>query len=55
MIRSYSGSVSESACERMNFWEHPEPGPRWIYHTMSLLLAGSIPFILFFFRKHRWL
>lgn len=39
----------------MNFSEHPELGPRWIYHTLSLGLLGSLPVMLFFFRKHRWL
>ena len=39
----------------MNFGEHPELGPRWIYHLVSLGFVGSIPVMLFFFRKHRWL
>ena len=39
----------------MNFAEHPELGPRWIYHVLSLGFVGSIPVILYFFRKYRWL
>ncbi len=39
----------------MNFGEHPELGPRWIYHAASLALLGSIPIMLLFFKKHRWL
>ena len=39
----------------MNFTEHPELGPSWIYHGLSLALLGSIPLILFLFRKYRWL
>ena len=39
----------------MNFAEHPELGPRWIYHTVSISFLASIPFILYFFRKYRWL
>ena len=39
----------------MNFSEHPELGPRWIYHTLSLGMLGSMPVILYFFRKYRWL
>ncbi|MDP3703545.1 MAG: CorA family divalent cation transporter, partial [Candidatus Omnitrophota bacterium] len=39
----------------MNFGEHPELGPRWIYHVLGLGFVGSIPLMLFFFRKYRWL
>ena len=39
----------------MNFSEHPELGPRWIYHVLSLGLVGSIPVLLYHFRKYRWL
>jgi magnesium transporter len=39
----------------MNFGEHPELGPRWIYQALSLAIMGSIPVMLFFFRKYRWL
>jgi magnesium transporter len=39
----------------MNFGEHPELGARWIYHLLSLGLLGSMPVMLFFFRKYRWL
>ena len=39
----------------MNFGEHPELGPRWIYHVLSLGFVGEIPVLLFFFRKYRWL
>jgi magnesium transporter len=39
----------------MNFGEHPELGPRWIYHVASLGLLASLPIMLFFFRKYRWL
>lgn len=39
----------------MNFSEHPELGSRWIYHGLSLLLLGSLPFMLYAFRKARWL
>ncbi|MBI1992387.1 MAG: magnesium/cobalt transporter CorA [Candidatus Omnitrophica bacterium] len=39
----------------MNFSEHPELGPRWIYHLVSIGLVGSVPFMLFFFRKYKWL
>ena len=39
----------------MNFVEHPELGPRWIYHVLSLGLIAAIPVMLFFFRRHRWL
>ncbi len=39
----------------MNFGEHPELGPRWIYHVFSFALLGSVPVMIYFFRKHRWL
>ncbi|MBI4004495.1 MAG: magnesium/cobalt transporter CorA [Candidatus Omnitrophica bacterium] len=39
----------------MNFGEHPELGPRWIYHVLSLGLLGSMPITIYFFRKYRWL
>ena len=39
----------------MNFHEHPELGPIWIYHVLSLALLGSFPVMLYFFRKHQWL
>lgn len=39
----------------MNFSEHPELGPRWIYHVLSLMLVGAMPIMLLLFRKYRWL
>jgi len=39
----------------MNFGEHPELGPRWIYHLLGLFLVTSLPVMLYFFRKYRWL
>ena len=39
----------------MNFGEHPELGPRWIYHLLSVAFVGSIPVMLWFFRRYRWL
>ena len=39
----------------MNFSEHPELGPRWIYHVVSAGLLASTPVIFLFFRKYRWL
>lgn len=39
----------------MNFGEHPALGPRWIYYILSLGLLGSIPVMVFFFRRYRWL
>ena len=39
----------------MNFSEHPELGAPWIYHTLSLIFIGSIPFMLYYFRRYRWL
>ena len=39
----------------MNFSEHPELGPRWIYHIISGGLLAATPVIVFFFRKYRWL
>lgn len=39
----------------MNFSEHPELGPHWIYHTISLGLLGAIPIMFFLFRRFRWL
>ena len=39
----------------MNFGEHPELGPRWIYQVASLVIIGSLPVMLYFFRKYRWL
>ncbi len=39
----------------MNFGENPALGPRWVYHAMSLVLVGSLPVVLYFFRKYRWL
>jgi magnesium transporter len=39
----------------MNFGEHPELGPRWIYQWFSLLLLLSAPVVYLFFRKYRWL
>ena len=39
----------------MNFGEHPELGPRWIYQILSLGFIASMPIMLFFFRKYRWL
>ncbi len=39
----------------MNFGEHPALGPRGIYYALSLLILGTVPVMLFFFRKHRWL
>jgi magnesium transporter len=37
----------------MNFGEHPELGPRWIYHVLSLVLVGAIPVMLWLFRRYR--
>ena len=40
----------------MNFGEHPELNAwRWWFHLLSLGFLGSIPFMLVFFRKYRWL
>jgi Mg2+ and Co2+ transporter CorA len=39
----------------MNFGENPELGPRWIYHAISGALLGSIPVMLYYFWKYRWL
>ena len=39
----------------MNFGEHPELGPRWIYHVISGGFLLSMPVMLLFFRKYRWL
>ena len=39
----------------MNFGEHPELGPRWIYQWLSLSIVATMPVMLFFFRKYRWL
>lgn len=39
----------------MNFGEHPELGARWVYQIFSLVLLGSMPVMLYFFRKFRWL
>ena len=39
----------------MNFGEHPGLGPKWIYHVLSLGFVGSIPVMLYCFRKYRWL
>ena len=39
----------------MNFSEHPELGPRWIYQVLSLMLIGSLPVMLYFFRRYKWL
>jgi magnesium transporter len=39
----------------MNFSEHPELGPRWIYHVLSTALILSMPILLFFFKRYRWL
>jgi len=39
----------------MNFGENPELGPRWIYHVLSGGLLVSMPIMLYFFRKYRWL
>jgi len=39
----------------MNFSEHPELGPRWIYHIISGTLLLSLPVVFLFFRKNRWL
>ena len=39
----------------MNFSEHPELGPRWIYHVLSAGFILSMPVLLYFFRKYRWL
>ena len=38
----------------MNFSEHPELGPRVLYHALSAGLLGSIPLMWVFFRKRRW-
>ncbi len=39
----------------MNFGEHPELGPRWIYQVASLTLLLAIPVLLVLFRRYRWL
>ncbi len=39
----------------MNFGEHPELGPRWIYQVISLLFIGATPLMAYYFRKYRWL
>ncbi len=39
----------------MNFSEHPELGPRWLYHGLSLLFLSSLPVMFYYFRKFRWL
>ena len=39
----------------MNFSEHPELGPRWIYQIFSVLLLLSLPVMGYHFRKNRWL
>ena len=39
----------------MNFGEHPELGPRWLYQWLSIGIVAAIPVMLFFFRKYRWL
>jgi len=39
----------------MNFSEHPELGPRTIYHAVSIGLLLTVPVMLYFFRKYRWL
>ena len=40
----------------MNFGEHPElAAMRGLFHLLSLTMLGSIPMMLFFFRKYRWL
>ena len=39
----------------MNFTENPQLGPRWIYHTVSAGFLLSVPVMLYYFRKYRWL
>lgn len=39
----------------MNFSEHPELGPSWIYHGLSIAFVASMPIMTYFFRKYRWL
>ncbi len=39
----------------MNFGEHPELGPRMIYQVFSLLMLASMPVMLYYFRKYKWL
>jgi magnesium transporter len=39
----------------MNFAEHPELGPRWLYHVLSVAFIASIPIMFAFFKKYRWL
>jgi Mg2+ and Co2+ transporter CorA len=39
----------------MNFSEHPELGPRWLYHIVTIAFLGSMPVMLYFFRRFRWL
>lgn len=39
----------------MNFSEHPELGPRWIYHVISGAFLMSMPVMLWYFRKFKWL
>lgn len=39
----------------MNFSEHPELGPRWIYQGMSIFFLVSMPVMGYYFRKFKWL
>jgi len=39
----------------MNFGENPELGPRWVYHALSFVLLLTVPAMLFYFRRYRWL
>ncbi len=38
----------------MNFAEHPELGPRWIYQVLSVGLLLMMPVMAYYFRKYRW-
>jgi magnesium transporter len=39
----------------MNMTDHPEMGPHWIYHIISIMLLSSVPIMLYFFHKNKWL
>ena len=39
----------------MNFSEHPELGPRWIYQVFSVLLLIALPVMGYHFHRNRWL
>ncbi len=39
----------------MNFGENPWLGPRWVYNALGVLFVASIPVMLWFFKRFRWL